>query len=131
MNCIENTEFYKFIDLYSYVFTGENACNQHFFLSISCFLPFQAKFHLFSHTLFCVYGCWQFRVVKKVNSLLNNTFLHLSKMKAFAEDKINMTQKLKFFLGKIENIVGNGENAGYQHFLLFPQCFQRLLFQGR
>ena len=22
-----------------------------------------------------------------------------------------------------ENIVGNGENAGYQHFLLFPQCF--------
>ena len=23
-----------------------------------------------------------------------------------------------------ENIVGKGENAGYQHFLLFPQCFQ-------
>ena len=22
-----------------------------------------------------------------------------------------------------ENIVGKGENAGYQHFLLFPQCF--------
>ena len=22
-----------------------------------------------------------------------------------------------------ENIVGNGENAGNQHFLLFPQCF--------
>ena len=22
-----------------------------------------------------------------------------------------------------ENIVGNGENAGYQHFLLFPQYF--------
>ena len=21
------------------------------------------------------------------------------------------------------NIVGKGENAGYQHFLLFPQCF--------
>ena len=28
-------------------------------------------------------------------------------------------------LGKatFENIVGKGENAGYQHFLLFPQCF--------
>ena len=25
---------------------------------------------------------------------------------------------------KVENIVGKGENAGYQHFLLFPQCFQ-------
>ena len=22
-----------------------------------------------------------------------------------------------------ENIVGKGENAGHQHFLLFPQCF--------
>ena len=24
----------------------------------------------------------------------------------------------------IENIVGKVENAGYQHFLLFPQCFK-------
>ena len=23
----------------------------------------------------------------------------------------------------IKNIEGKGENAGYQHFLLFPQCF--------
>ena len=23
----------------------------------------------------------------------------------------------------LENIVGNGENASNQHFLLFPQCF--------
>ena len=26
----------------------------------------------------------------------------------------------------IENIVGKGENAGKQHFLLFPQCFYTL-----
>ena len=25
-----------------------------------------------------------------------------------------------------EKFVGKGENAGYQHFLLFPQCFQKL-----
>ena len=25
---------------------------------------------------------------------------------------------------RVENIVGKGENAGYQYFLLFPQCFQ-------
>ena len=31
-----------------------------------------------------------------------------------------VTQKLKFNLGRAENIVGKGENAGYQHFLLFP-----------
>ena len=27
-------------------------------------------------------------------------------------------------MGQIENIVGKGENVAYQHFLLFPQCFQ-------
>ena len=27
---------------------------------------------------------------------------------------------------RAENIVGKGENAGYQHFLLFPHCFQKL-----
>ena len=24
---------------------------------------------------------------------------------------------------RVENTVGKGENAGYQHFLLFPLCF--------
>ena len=28
----------------------------------------------------------------------------------------------------MENIVDKGENAGYQHFLLFPQCFQKASF---
>ena len=46
-------------------------------------------------------------------------------MKASADDKSNVTQKLKFALGRVENIVGKGENAGYQHFLLFPQYFQK------
>ena len=31
---------------------------------------------------------------------------------------------------RVENIVGNGENAGYQHFLLFPQCFQKASMSG-
>ena len=51
-------------------------------------------------------------------------------MKAFADDKINMTEKLKFVLGRVENIAGKGEDAGYQHFLLFPQCFQKTLKVG-
>ena len=29
-----------------------------------------------------------------------------------------------------ENIVGKGENAGYQHFLLFPPCFLKASFPG-
>ena len=32
---------------------------------------------------------------------------------------------MEFSSNRVENIVGKGENAGYQHFLLFPQCFQK------
>ena len=28
-------------------------------------------------------------------------------------------------LDRVENTVEKGENAGYQHFLLFPQCFPK------
>ena len=49
--------------------------------------------------------------------------LDLSKSKAFAEDQMNMTEKLKFVFGRVENIAGKVENAGHQHFLLFQQCF--------
>ena len=51
-----------------------------------------------------------------------------SKLKAFAEDKISITEELKSVLGRIENIVEKRENAGYQHFLLFPQCFQKTFY---
>ena len=44
--------------------------------------------------------------------------------------KMNVTEKLKVLLGRVENIVGKGENAGYQHFLLFPQCFQKPSVSG-
>ena len=55
-----------------------------------------------------------------VNSLPNDKILDKSKFKALADDKINVTEKLKFGSERIENIVGKGKNAGYQHFLLFP-----------
>ena len=64
------------------------------------------------------------------NSLLNDKFLDWSRLKAFANDKINVTKKLKFVLGRVENIIGKGENAGNQHFLLFPQCFQNASYTG-
>ena len=38
---------------------------------------------------------------------------------------MNATQKLKYVLGRVENILGKGENAGYQHFLLFPTMFSK------
>ena len=47
------------------------------------------------------------------------------KMKAFADDKLNVTKVIISLFGRVENTVGKGENAGYQHFLLFPQCFPK------
>ena len=41
-----------------------------------------------------------------------------------------MVKNVKFVLVRVENIVEKGENAGYQHILLFPQCFQKTSFQG-
>ena len=68
----------------------------------------------------------------RINSLPNNNISDWSKLKALADDKINVNQKLKFDMGKVENIVGKRENAGHQHFLLIPQCFKKsLFFQGR
>ena len=32
---------------------------------------------------------------------------------------------------RVKNIVGQGENAGYQHFLLSYYVFKRPLFQGQ
>ena len=47
-----------------------------------------------------------------INSLQNNKLLDWSKLKAFAYDKINVTEKLKFVQRRVENIVGKGQNAG-------------------
>ena len=62
-----------------------------------------------------------FRVVKSWDCVAK--ILGLPKLKAFADDKLNVTQNVKVIFHGIENIVGKEENAGHQHFLLFPQCF--------
>ena len=67
---------------------------------------------------------------RQLNSVPNDKILDLYKLKAFADNYLNVNQKLKFALRSLENIVGKGENAGYQHFLLFPQCFQKAFSLG-
>ena len=48
-----------------------------------------------------------------VNSLSNDKILDESKFKASADDNTIVTQKLKYVLGRVENIMGKEENAGY------------------
>ena len=49
-----------------------------------------------------------------INPFPDDKILGLPKLKLFA------TQNVKVIFHRIENIVGKEENAGYQHFLLFP-----------
>ena len=71
----------------------------------------------------------KFRKFWTVNPPPNNEILDQSKFKAFADNKI-IDQTIEICFGKVENIVGKGENAGYQHFLLFQQCLQKASFTG-
>ena len=71
------------------------------------------------------------KVLFSYKALPKDKFSYWSKLKVSVDDKINVNEKLKFVLGRVENIVRKGENAGYQHILLFPQCLQRLPSPGR
>ena len=63
-----------------------------------------------------------------LNSLPNNKILDWFKLKAFADYTIDVNKNLKSGMRRVENIVGKGENAVYQHFLLFLRCFQKASF---
>ena len=56
----------------------------------------------------------KFRCLVKSDSLPNDKILHQSKLKAFADDKIDVVVVMISLLDKVENAVEKGENAGYQ-----------------
>ena len=64
-------------------------------------------------------------VQKRLNSLLE-----FSNFKIFPYDKSNSVKEIIFVLERVQNIMGKEENAGYKHFLLFPQCFLNVCFQS-
>ena len=51
-----------------------------------------------------------------------------TKLKAFADDKLNVTKMIIIVFNRAENIVGKEEIAHYEQFLLLPQCFQKASF---
>ena len=133
---------------------AENVGNQHFlfFPTMFFFLPHQRQAKSFQQHLIYVFRCFRigtvqiFPIGKKLsmysvlidkikvnlyvkkcfNRLPNDKILALSKLKALADDKLNVAKIMISVSYWVENIVGKGENAGYQHFLLFPQCFQKV-----
>ena len=63
------------------------------------------------------------KIVLLFHSLSNDKILNMTKLEA--DNKMKVTEKMKFILKMLENIVGKGENGGYQHFLFFPQYFSK------
>ena len=57
------------------------------------------------------------------NPLPNEKFLDVTKLKAFADNTLNVPKITISLFVRAENTVGKVENDGYQHFLLFLQCF--------
>ena len=66
----------------------------------------------------------------RIISLPHDKIPALPQLKAFAGNNFKVVQVLHIFFDMVENIVRKGENAGYRHFLLFPQCFKKALCQG-
>ena len=62
----------------------------------------------------CFRNCNFSAFIKILHHLQNDKIL---------DNKIIVNQKLKFDIGRVENIVGKGDIAGYQHCLLFPRSF--------
>ena len=51
-------------------------------------------------------------------------------MKEFADGNFKLDENSRKLSKQVENIVGKGEIARYEQFLLFPQCFQKACFPG-
>ena len=56
-------------------------------------------------------------------SLPNDKSLYFTKFRTFEDDRLNEDQMKISVFDRVEKTVRKEENAGYQHFLLFPQSF--------
>ena len=64
------------------------------------------------------------------NSLPNGKNFRLYEIERISDDQLNVAKMTIFLFERAVNTVGKGENAGYQHFLLFPQCFPKASSSG-
>ena len=83
---------------------GEIARNEQFLLFQQCFLTF-----------------WETAIFIKFKIVICKLFQF---GRVFGKG-LKMAEIGEFFIERVENIMGKGENACYQHFLLFPQCLQK------
>ena len=56
------------------------------------------------------------------------TNFRLFQTERYADDNFKFDENGGKLSKQVENTVGKGEIARYEHFLLFPQCFQKACF---
>ena len=62
--------------------------------------------------------------------LPNGEILDVTKLTASEDHKLNVAIMTISLFDRVENTVGKVENAGFQHFLLFPQSFRKASLSG-
>ena len=63
-----------------------------------------------------------------VNSLPSDKIVHRTKLKAFADNKLNIAKMTISLYDRVENNVVKGENAGLPVFSPFPTMFSKVVF---
>ena len=98
---------------------GENAGYQHFLPFPQCFLKVSSS------------GWFKLELCGKELALYQMAKFETRPIwKQFGNNILNVIKIMICATDWVENIVGKGENTGYQHFLLFPQCFLKVSFSG-
>ena len=63
-----------------------------------------------------------------INPFPHDKILNQTKLKAVADNKLNVTEMIISVFNIVEKHCGKRRNCLYKQFLLFPQCFQRVSF---
>ena len=113
------------------VVKGENDCYKNFLLFQLCFKAcFPGSFLLFQQCSLKLLFKGRYRLALcNIKPLPNSKSSDWSKLKELVDEKIDVTEKLKFRLGRVENIERKGENAGYKR--LHYQGCQKLGLCGK
>ena len=71
------------------------------------------------------------RQTKFLNPFPHDKILDQTKLKVFADDKLNVTKMIISVFDRVENIVGKGEFACISNFFFSHNVFKRFLSQNR
>ena len=112
---------------------GENAGNQHFLLFLQCFRLFtrekEKEISIFQ-SLFQLFCCLQvlsiltsLKICHLVNPLPVNKILDQTKLKAFADDKLNVTKMIISVFDRVVQTISHFPTMFSKGFL--PRCVKR------